>query len=152
MNVIRKYIDRFKEDKVVIKGIGSLYLLTRGILPSTETIDIEVVTDSDPSIIIDRWLSYLHEYDEVPPIQKDTLLVSKTTTLKYHIHVVKNAYTDTITISNILVESPSSLFTYFSSIRRELVSVQTYTGKDMTEDINSVSNYIGDIHRLVSQN
>lgn len=107
MEVVKKYIDRFKEDRVVVIGGAAASVWIRhylGLDIVVEDIDIHVNTCKSNETIVDRWLSYLHGYDEVPPISSITRLTCNSK-ISYDIFINERDYIPAEIVDGVFVEN-----------------------------------------------
>jgi hypothetical protein len=112
LDIVLTYIQRYKDDQVVLLGDIATYVwiskyrpeLLNTVMP--RTIEVHVTSPKPTEIVVDRWSSYLHDYEEVPPISSSTILKSTSGKIPYIIHTydmkdrdIRTMVVDGITIS-----------------------------------------------------
>lgn len=130
MEVVKKYIERFKEDRVILIGGAAAYVWIRhylGIDIEIKDIDVHVNTSKSNETIVDRWLSYLHGYDEVPPISSITTLVCKSK-ISYDIFINERGYVPAEIVDGVLVENLIELISSYQFEINSMIEDLSYSG------------------------
>lgn len=110
MNIIKKYMDIYKDDRVVVIGGYATYIFIKKYMDVSipiSDIDVHIHTSEKEDVIIDRWLSILDGYSTSHVSSITTL--TKDGDIPYDIFINENGTLDVVDVDGVYVEHPQSL-------------------------------------------